>query len=123
VTDGTRRASNGRSSPATPPEEMDSAYTCVKGVGRTHKGSAALNAVSFTMIRNERHALLGPSRCGQSTSLSIIAGLDDGSNGTLSVPGETASRDRLRHCAATRQGGCQPHRRWWAEGELWPCAA
>jgi ABC-type nitrate/sulfonate/bicarbonate transport system ATPase subunit len=48
-------------------------------------------------------ALVGPSGCGKSTFLSMVAGLDDCSAGTLSVDGATTMPERLARCALMPQ--------------------
>jgi ABC-type Fe3+/spermidine/putrescine transport system ATPase subunit len=50
-----------------------------------------LHDVSFEVSRGERFALLGPSWCGKSTLLRLIAGLDAPSGGELWIDGRQAS--------------------------------
>ena len=48
----------------------------------------ALKNISFTVNEGEFVGIIGPSGCGKSTLLSIIAGLENKSEGTLYIDGE-----------------------------------
>jgi ABC-type lipoprotein export system ATPase subunit len=58
----------------------------------------ALEPVTFSIRGGERVALLGPSGSGKSTLLNLLAGLDEGTSGTISWPG-IGSRQTLRPLA------------------------
>ncbi len=49
----------------------------------------AVNDISFTVHDKEFMVLVGPSGCGKSTLLRMIAGLEEISEGTLSIDGAT----------------------------------
>jgi ABC-type lipoprotein export system ATPase subunit len=57
-----------------------------------------LEPATFSIGRGECIALLGPSGSGKSTLLNLIAGLDEGTSGTISWPG-IGSRQTLRPLA------------------------
>jgi ABC-type lipoprotein export system ATPase subunit len=57
-----------------------------------------LEPATFSIGRGECVALLGPSGSGKSTLLNLIAGLDEGTSGTISWPG-IGSRQTLRPLA------------------------
>ena len=61
-------------------------------------GVRAVDGVSLTIADGEFIALVGPSGCGKSTLLRMIAGLEDVSEGGISIAGrdvtESAPRDR-----------------------------
>jgi NitT/TauT family transport system ATP-binding protein len=65
------------------------------GVSKTYGTGAnallALDRVSLTVRQGEFVCLLGASGCGKSTMLSLIAGLDDISGGTLDIGGRKVS--------------------------------
>ncbi len=46
-----------------------------------------VNDVSFALRKGEFLALLGPSGCGKTTTLSMIAGFDQPSSGTIKIRG------------------------------------
>lgn len=48
----------------------------------------ALRDINFSVFENEFVSIVGPSGCGKSTILSIIAGLEKHSGGTVAVPKE-----------------------------------
>ena len=48
----------------------------------------AVNDISFTVHDKEFMVIVGPSGCGKSTLLRMIAGLEDISDGTLSIDGQ-----------------------------------
>jgi sulfonate transport system ATP-binding protein len=51
-------------------------------------GTHALSRVSLTMAAGEIAAIVGGSGCGKTTLLRLVAGLDQASEGTISVDGE-----------------------------------
>ncbi|MDO9173351.1 MAG: ABC transporter ATP-binding protein [Actinomycetota bacterium] len=66
----------------------------LRGVSKRHgagrAGVVALDGVSLTVRRGEFVCLVGASGCGKTTLLSLAAGLDRASAGTLEVNGRTA---------------------------------
>ena len=68
-------------------------------ISKTYQGDVrAVNDVSLTIGDGEFLVLVGPSGCGKSTLLRMIAGLEDVSEGTISIDGrdvtDLAPRDR-----------------------------
>lgn len=59
-----------------------------EGISKVYPGGArALDDVTFAVHPGEVLSLLGPSGCGKSTLLRIVAGLDDPTEGTLTLDG------------------------------------
>jgi multiple sugar transport system ATP-binding protein len=54
-------------------------------------GTEAVQAADFTIADGEFFILVGPSGCGKSTLLNMIVGLEDVSDGTISVDGEVVN--------------------------------
>jgi NitT/TauT family transport system ATP-binding protein len=75
--------------PIAPPRTVVS----LRGVGKTFTtGTVALDGFNLDIQRGEFVSLLGPSGCGKSTALRIIANLSEPTRGTVTWPGDTASR-------------------------------
>ena len=71
----------------------------LQNVSKIYEGNvSAVNDVSFTVNDKEFVVLVGPSGCGKSTALRMIAGLEEISQGTISIAGkvvnEVAPTDR-----------------------------
>ena len=57
-------------------------------ISKTYQGDVrAVNDVSLTIGDGEFLVLVGPSGCGKSTLLRMIAGLEDVTEGTISIDG------------------------------------
>lgn len=67
-------------------------------VDKNHDKKKAIDNISFTVYDKEFMVLVGPSGCGKSTLLRMIAGLEDISEGNLSIDGirmnDLSPRDR-----------------------------
>ena len=61
----------------------------VKNLSKTFGDNAVLKDVTFTIKDGEFFTLLGASGCGKSTTLNCIAGLEQPTNGAISVGGTT----------------------------------
>ena len=75
------------------------AEVVLTGVGKVYDGEVrAVDDVSFTVPHGSFTVLVGPSGCGKSTVLRMIAGLEEISEGDLSIDGrrvnDVAPRDR-----------------------------
>jgi spermidine/putrescine transport system ATP-binding protein len=62
----------------------------VEGVSRRFEGHTALDRVSLTVREGEFFSMLGPSACGKTTLLRILAGLDLPDEGTIKIGGVDA---------------------------------
>jgi ABC-2 type transport system ATP-binding protein len=60
----------------------------VRGVSKRFGEREALRGVSFQAHPGELLAVIGPNGAGKTTLLSILAGIRDADQGTVSVPGE-----------------------------------
>jgi ABC-type nitrate/sulfonate/bicarbonate transport system ATPase subunit len=85
-----------------PVEGANSALS-VAGLRKRFGTVLALESIDLALPQHERLALVGPSGCGKSTLLSLVAGLDEPSEGTISIGGSTAARERLARCALMPQ--------------------
>jgi NitT/TauT family transport system ATP-binding protein len=79
-------------------------------LSRVHKAFPAKQAelialadVSLECAPGEVLGVVGPSGCGKSTLLELMAGLQEPSEGAVTVEGRTAGSDRLARCALMPQ--------------------
>jgi thiamine transport system ATP-binding protein len=59
----------------------------IEGMSATFDGVTALEDVSLTIDEGEFFTLVGPSGCGKTTMLRTIAGLTDGTDGSVAIGG------------------------------------
>lgn len=69
----------------------------LRGVIKRYTGIPVVNGVSFTAARGEVTGYLGPNGSGKSTTLKMITGLIEPSDGEILFDGVPISRDRLAH--------------------------
>jgi iron(III) transport system ATP-binding protein len=80
-------------------EPTDSAQTDtdsvleITGVTKRFGPEAAVEDLSLSVRDGELLTFLGPSGCGKTTTLRLIAGLTEPTDGTLSIAGETVAGD------------------------------
>jgi len=84
----------------------------VRGISTTFlaKGGEleVLSDVSFDIEKGELVCVLGPSGCGQSTLLKIVAGLESPDRGDVSVDGRTVSGPGLDRCVVFQEDALFP---------------
>ena len=85
------------------PKPAESSALIVDGVRQRFGSVLALDRIDVSLAQHERLGIVGPSGCGKSTLLSAVAGLVEPSEGTISIGGRTAARERLRRCALMPQ--------------------
>lgn len=65
----------------------------LNGVSKVYEnGARAVNDVNLTIPEKQFAVLVGPSGCGKSTLLRMIAGLEDISEGTISIDGKVMNK-------------------------------
>jgi ABC-2 type transport system ATP-binding protein len=69
----------------------------LRGVTKKYVGIPVVSAVSFTANRGDVTGYLGPNGSGKSTTLKMIAGLIEPSDGDILFNGQPISRDRIAH--------------------------
>lgn len=67
---------------------MSQAYLSIHGIHKTFGSFTALKDVNINIRKNEFICLLGPSGCGKTTLLRIIAGLENPTQGRITVGGK-----------------------------------
>jgi NitT/TauT family transport system ATP-binding protein len=77
----------------------DPAGLLLRGVTKWFGLTQAVAEVDLSVPAGGRLAIVGPSGCGKSTLLNLICGLDEPSDGTISVLGATSAAQRLARCA------------------------
>lgn len=63
---------------------------------KTFNGTTAVDGVSFSVAEGETFGLLGPNGAGKTTSISMISGLLEPDEGSVTVAGETISTGSTR---------------------------
>ena len=63
-------------------------------VGKSYGTTRVLAGLDLDVLAGEFLVLVGPSGCGKSTALRLIAGLDEPTEGTISIGGPRGERRR-----------------------------
>ena len=71
----------------------------VRGVARAFGETVAVSGVDLDVPLHGRLAIVGPSGCGKSTLLSMVCGLDEPNEGSITVLDADTAQGRLRRCA------------------------
>ncbi len=66
---------------------MSDAFIELKGLTKTFDGQQVLKGIDLTIRRNEFLTLLGPSGCGKTTTLRMIAGFEEPTDGQIIFDG------------------------------------
>ena len=61
----------------------------IQGLSREYAGETAVEDLSLSVREGELLTLLGPSGCGKTTTLRTIAGLEEPTEGSVSIGGRT----------------------------------
>jgi ABC-type nitrate/sulfonate/bicarbonate transport system ATPase subunit len=92
-----------RSPTAGPPGEEPGSPTPwgvhLKNVRRVFGDTVAVSGVDLELPLHGRLSVVGPSGCGKSTLLSMICGLDDPDEGSITVLEASTAQQRLQRCA------------------------
>ena len=78
----------------------------LEGVVRLLGGKRVLDGLDLRVPVRGRLGIVGRSGVGKSALLSLVAGLDDPDEGTVSVGGESSAAARLARCALMPQRDC-----------------
>lgn len=71
----------------------------LRGVTKRFGSTVAVSGIDLEVPPHSRVAIVGPSGCGKSTLLNMVCGLDEPSEGSISVLGASSSAERLARCA------------------------
>ncbi len=88
--------------PRTPARPEDSSID-VRSVRQVFGEVIAIDGIDLSVQAHTRVGIVGPSGCGKSTLLSVIAGLLEPSNGTITIGSARTGRERLARCALMPQ--------------------
>jgi NitT/TauT family transport system ATP-binding protein len=75
----------------------------IAGVGHAYGDLRTLSSLTLAGEAHEVIGLVGPSGCGKSTLLELICGLQEPTEGTVSIDGGSAAEARLERCALMPQ--------------------
>jgi NitT/TauT family transport system ATP-binding protein len=78
-------------------------HIVARGVAKEFGEVVALDGFDLELEPKSRVAVVGPSGCGKSTFLSLVAGLDECTDGHLSIDGHSTPQTRLSQCALMPQ--------------------
>ncbi len=84
----------------------------IRGVRKSYQKNAVVHGVDLDIASGEFIVILGPSGCGKSTLLRMVAGLEEISEGEISIDGKVVNRlePRERGCAMVFQNyALYPH--------------
>ena len=74
----------------------------IKSAGKIYpNGTRALEDVSITINDGEFVVLVGPSGCGNTTLLRMVAGLEDITEGEISIGKKTGNEVEAQNCDPT----------------------
>ena len=82
---------------------MTGAPISIERVGHGYGTLRVLDGISLALQPGERMAVVGLSGCGKSTLLSLVAGLEQPLEGTISVAGNAEPASRLAGCTLMPQ--------------------
>jgi ABC-type nitrate/sulfonate/bicarbonate transport system ATPase subunit len=82
-----------------PGGDPPTAAVSIRGLGHSYGELRAIERLDLEVPAHGVLGLVGPSGCGKSTLLELIAGLQQPSDGTVSVAGATDPAARLARCA------------------------
>ena len=73
----------------------------VEGLRKSYGGKPAVEALTFTVGRNEIVGLLGPNGAGKTTTINMILGVLEPDGGTIEIEGKSLARERRRALGCT----------------------
>lgn len=85
--------------PAASGVRGDGTGLVLRGVTKRFGPTVAVSGIDLEVRPHSRVAIVGPSGCGKSTLLNMICGLDEPSEGSVSVFGASSPAGRLARCA------------------------
>lgn len=87
------------SRPAASGARGDGTGLLLRGLTKRFGSTVAVSGIDLEVRPHSRLAIVGPSGCGKSTLLNMICGLDEPSEGSISVLGASSCAERLARCA------------------------
>ncbi len=91
-------------------QQLNKVFASPKATPEQENGLQVLSDVSFSVEENEFVTLLGPSGCGKSTLLKLVAGLDEGYEGKMTLGGKDPKNGRVPVCYMLQKDCLMPWR-------------
>ncbi len=82
----------------------------ISGLGKSFDGLQALKNLALEVEDGEFMAIVGPTGCGKTTLLNLVAGLEKPSEGRIKINGEVVERPGFNRGMIFQEGGLLPWR-------------
>ncbi len=90
------------------------------GISKTYGPFTAVHPLDLTVPQGSFFALLGASGCGKTTTLRMIAGLEEATTGTVHLGGRTSPTCPRTSGRSTPSSRATPSSRTWTSPRTWP---
>jgi len=86
------------------------AKIAISNLGKSFNGLKALENLSLDVREGEFMTIVGPTGCGKTTILNLVAGLEKPTNGSIEIDGEAVEKPGFNRGMIFQEGGLLPWR-------------